>query len=92
MNGDGMFYCGMGKFGRSWWRFNVHSPYLSYHPPLGFFDARKTQNERSLEGFRYMVQVFTDVLLAHVCVFVCCLLHESIVGCDMFQVYNGIYK
>jgi hypothetical protein len=39
-----------------------------------------------------MVQVFTDALLAHVCVFVCCLLHESIVGSDMFQGCNGFYK
>ncbi len=39
-----------------------------------------------------MVQVFTDVLLGHGCVSVCCLLDENIVGSDMFLGCNGFYK
>jgi hypothetical protein len=59
-------------------------PCVSYHHPLVFVDARNTQNEITLDGFRNMVQDFTDVPQVHVCICVCCLLHERGVESDMF--------
>jgi hypothetical protein len=83
VNGDGMFSGGMAKFGRSWWRFSVHTSYISYHHPLVFVDARNTQNEITLDGFRNMVQDFTDVPQLHLCICcVCCLLHERMWCCE----------
>ncbi len=88
--GDGMYYRGMGKFGRNWWRLKIHSPHLSHHPSAVFVYACKIQNEITLCGIRLSVQVFIDAPLAHVCVYVCCELHESIVGSDLCKGSNGI--
>ena len=79
----------MAKFGRSWWRFSVHRPCISYHHLLVYVDACNTQNAISLLGFMNMSQDFTDIPLAHVCNCVCCFVyvkgHESDV-CGVLRV------